>query len=82
MVALRERVSISASGFQVRKESEDSKKRAYYNVFTLQDPEIEKNCQNPVQYWNAYETKTYQVREGLFVCVREIDENEDRKSVV
>lgn len=78
MATLKERVSISANGFQVKKESADSKKQAYYNVFTLQDQEIVKNCQNPIQYWNAYDaTNPYQVKEGLFVCVWEQDENGD-----
>lgn len=74
MATLKERVSVSANGFQVKKESEQSEKKAYYNVFTLQDTVIEKNCENPLTYWNAYEASSYRVKEGEFVCVWEIDE--------
>lgn len=75
MPELKERVSVSANGFQVRKESEQSEKRAYYNVFTLQDAVVEKNYKNPITYWNAFEASSYRVKDGEFVCVWEIDKD-------
>lgn len=75
MPTLKERVSVSANGFQVKKESEESVKKAYYNVFTLQDTVVEKNYKNPITYWNAFEASSYKAKEGEFVCVWEIDED-------
>lgn len=75
MATLEERVSMSANGFQVVKDSTESTKKAYYNLFTLQDAEVEKNRKNPVTYWSPYETSTYTAKDGEFVCVWEIDED-------
>lgn len=76
MATLKERVSISANGFQVVKDGEESTKKAYYNVFTLQDATIEKNRNNPITYWSPYEASTYTVKDGECVCVWEIDEQD------
>lgn len=75
MATLRERISVSANGFQVKKESTESTKRAYYNIFKLQDAEVEKNYKNPITYWNAFEASTYTAKEGDFVCVWETDDD-------
>lgn len=74
MATLKERVNISANGFQVIKESADSTRKAYYNLFKLQDAEIEKNRNNPVNYWSPFEASTYTAKDGEFVCVWEIDD--------
>lgn len=70
---LKDRVILTANGFQVKREIDGSNRNAYYNLFELQDRDIEKNCENPIQYWDAYNAYTEKVEKGRFVCIWETD---------
>lgn len=70
---LKDRVNITAGGFQVKREANNEMKCVYYNIFELQDGFIEKTQENPVQYWDALNTYTQSIEKGKFVCVWEAD---------